>query len=272
MKGSNAKGDNSVNPVLQAKWSKLLERVNSYEKCIKDGETDQSVIDTRKKSVNTALTAFNIESGHQKYTEKASNPDVNVVEWAIKERYVPGAKKIKWSKGDNGLITHSFEPAKIKIDLVDLQGVVGSNRFANAEWFKACQQLARYYANKKSRLLDHDGFEYEITDDAKKFEFAIPKGVKLYSNKYFLCCLQQTIDAILLMQDEHGNKIDLKIEMDDNDVPYSPAWTSVTESFTRQGKDLGSVEIGSPYKFAELIADAMNVVLTNKNFRAVQVK
>lgn len=268
----NSKGNNGVNPVLQNLWSKLLEKINAYEKAVNEGEKDESVIDTRKKSVNSALEAYNTELGHQKYAEKASSAEINVVEWAIRERFVPGAKKIKWSKGEDGLVTHSFVDADIKISLPDLMGVVGAGRFANAKWFDGCRTLAKYYGNKKGRRLNHDGFEYKIEDMTEDFPFVVPEGVKLYSNKYFLCCIQQLFDAILPMQDEHGNKIDLLIETDDNDVPYAPAWDCVTESFTRQGKEIGTVNIGTPYKFTELICDAMHCVLTDKKFRMVQDK
>ena len=255
-----------LNPVLQEKMDEIRSKAQACIDSINGGETDQDVIKTRRKSATKACVAYNMALSHDTYkmwTEKGVDP---VLE-AITERYIPGAKKIVWGKNDDGTANYKLENDEIKISLFDLQGVLGKDVFTNPEWSDLSGNLALLFANKLKRESGSTGFEYDVTEAAKAFNFDEATCGKLYSNGFFCKALQVVFDAIKTVPaGGKGNSIKVHLKEDDNGVVFSPAWNHVAYGNTRNGKGTNVTQIGDYYKFTELVVDCMHNELTDKSY------
>lgn len=251
----------------EVKHDEMISSANKYAQALNDGETDPEVIKVYRKDLNNAVAAYNLELAH--YWYRKWNEESNAVLQAITVRFVPDAVTVKVVKDEESGFYFAEEnaDAEVKISLPDIQHTLGKGVFARADWQDACNRLAYLYASRVNRRLkDEEGFKYKISEAARKFKFSEEYG-SVYSSKFFVHALQDVFNFILTIPDDNGeNKIRVLIETDDDGIPYSPAWDYATNCFTKQGKEVGKVILGNPYKMAELIMDAMYLSVTDGKY------
>lgn len=226
-----------------------------------DGKT-QKAIKNLQKIAKEAEDAYNAEVERLQYLAWAE--EGSPVETAIRERFVRNGKKVAYKTTDTGRYYQEITDAEFKADLLAMEAVVGSDGFHDADWFTKVQKLAVLLANSLNKQLSNNpNFQYLVDEAVSEFKFA--DDADLSSDASAIKALQQTVDSILFIpiKNKKGDEVNrLKV--------IKPAWVSISQSMTKQGKDPGSVSIGKTGKMCELVMDAMHCLLTGKPFKLVK--
>lgn len=227
---------------------------------------DKKALKEKKDAAMAAAAKYNEELAKATYREW--DKEGHAVETAIRVRYVPGTIKLSMKPNDSDVaIARVSTDNNYKANLPMMAATIGKKAFASADWFEKCEKLAYLIASRVSKHLSSGAtFKYQIADASRKFSF--PEGVNPMTDAGVCAALQQVYDAICMMPDEKGNNlihVDVQKDKDDGSV-FSNQWTFIREAMTREGKDLGSIEIYNTGRFTGLIADAMHSAMTRRNF------
>lgn len=218
-----------------------------------------------KSLAKAALDSYNLELSKATYQHWAEIGDP--IKQALIERFVPGAQKCSFKTDDNDVMVAVFKDAEYEINLPMMQVVLGADAFADADWFAKIEKLAWIIAGRVNvELGEKVGFEYKISDAANAFDF----DGDITSIDGVSAALQSVFDSILFIADENGeNKIKADVVTLDDGSKICKAWYYVREAMTRRGGDArGQIVVGNTGLMTSLIADAMHVILTSRDFCA----
>lgn len=246
---------------LEALYNDFREKAGNACVAMNDGATQKS-IKNLKKLATDAGQAYNAEVARLQYVAWATAG--SPMETAIRERHVEHGKKVAFKQTDSGRYFTEFSDCKIKVDLTAFQKAVGPERFNAPNWNVKIQKLAVLLANAlNEKLSKNPDFRYEVDLAADEFNFSDLADTT--SDASLLKALQQTYDAILFIpaRKKDGTEVN-KIKA------IKPAWECIVQSMTRQGAGYGEVAIAGTDKMAELVADTMHCILTNKPFKLVK--
>lgn len=217
-------------------------------------ETEQKA---KKKVVDEKLKAFNIHATHEAYKRMAENGDA--VKTALTVRYVTDIKKVSLKEDKKtGLYRPVVAPSSVRIDLPEMQAVIGVEHFANPDWFKKVDAICSLITHAVG---DDIGCTVETkytVDEASKI-FGLAENADATSKRSMTECLQQCVDGILFIptQNQAGNTVNtIKVT--------TKQWSTIRESMTCRGKTLGGVDIASPEIVCELIADIVCLAINDK--------
>lgn len=250
------------NQTLAQLMEDVTKKAGDCAKAINEGKP-QKEIKTLRKAASDAMTKYNEQVAFTVYKEWAEKGDA--IQTALRTLYVPGAKKISYKSNASEYTYVEVSDAKIKINLPEMQTVIGIQHFHEEDWFTKVGSLAWIIANAVNKNLgDNPAFAYRVSEAAKVFRFS--DAADITSIKSIVSALQQTADGILFIPTTTKKGKDVNaIKM------TSASWWYIRESMTKQGKEPGHVDIYGEDKMSELVADAMHVIMTTDKFVADQV-
>ena len=214
-----------------------------------------------KKATNEAVTNFN--AALEKETYKRWDEEGDPVKTALRTFIIPHAIGVTFKTDKvSGMMTVNWkELTDYRISLLNIEAVLGKDRFANEKWFEKVSALAWILAEHiAKRVSPKSIFTYEATEAAKAFSFK--DGVDLFSVDGVTAALQEVFDAILFLPSKDDPKKNVIRATD-------AAWTVINRSMTSHGSKRGSVAIHGIGYMSALVAEMMNVILTNGDFLAV---
>ena len=221
----------------------------------------QKEIKELKKACTAAVNQYNDHVAQDYYRKLASNHGQDAVKVALeaKETAVPDVMGISFKLSDDEVARYEQTTPVIKLNLAKMQNTIGKEYFHEPDWFSRVSVLARLMAFALNEELGGgSAFQYAIDEAAK--EFKLSENADPTSATSMVKAFQKVIDGILWVGDavdKKGNPV--------NGIKFEKKhWAYITQCMSRQGSSIGEVLYGSPAKTTELVADSINMILTNK--------
>lgn len=220
----------------------------------------QSKIKELKKAAKAAVDTYNGKIAEAYYAKLAEDhgPDAVKVALEATETAVPGVIGISFKVTEDDVAFFSETSPIIKINLINMEKVIGREYFHDPAWFSRINVLARLMAVALNKELGGSAtFQYIVADAAKEFE--LDESANPTSNASMVKAFQKVIDDILFLgdkTDKSGNPVNA-IKFDGRH------WAYIRECMSKQGGKIGEVLYGSPSKCCELVCDAIHMILTN---------
>lgn len=237
-----------------------IERANEVVTAMNAHET-QAKIKELKKACKAAVDTYNDKVAEAYYASLAEEhgPDAVKVALEAEETAVPGVIGISFKFTESDVAFFNETNPVIKLSLVKMEKTIGKEYFHNPAWFSRINVLARLMAVALNKELDGLAtFNYVIDEAAKEFE--LDESANPTSNASMVKAFQKVIDDIIWI----GDKTDAKGNPVNGIKFDGRRWAYIRECMSKQGSKIGEVLYGSPAKCAELVCDAINMILTNK--------
>lgn len=253
------------NALLESLLKDVSDKGAAYAKKYNEGGGKKAEMQALKKAASNAVDKYN--SALEKETYKAWNDEGDALKTAVRTRYIPGAKRIKYKTDDENYMTIEIDSNdKYEVNLPMMQATIGREAFADPGWFGKCGKLAYLVAEYIAERLGCGCFEYSMSQAMRDFHF--PDGLDPLSDDGVVTALQQVIDSILYI-DNPGNPgvnlIKTTLRQDKRGRYYSPEWQHIREAMTAR-TGIGKIDIVNTGKFTGLVLDAMHLIMTNGNF------
>ena len=244
---------NTMKDEVYARASEVVKAMNDHR--------PQKEVKELKKACTTAVNTYNDHVAQEYYRKLVRDHGQDAVRAALeaKETAVPGVIGITFKVSDDDVARYEQTSPVIKISLAKMQNTIGREYFHEPDWFARINVLARLMAFALNEELGGGAaFQYAIDEAAK--EFKLSEAADPTSATSMVKAFQRVIDGILWIgeaTDKKGTPV--------NGVKFEKRhWAYITQCMSKQGSSIGEVLYGSPAKTTELVADSINMILTNK--------
>ena len=247
------------NKKVQNLYDESIDACAAYVKAYNDHVPGKK-LKAMKKDATEKINAYNLALSREVYKAWAKAGDV--VKTAIVTRFVPGAKKAKFTVNDDDVMSFELKDTEYYTNLPEIQRTCGADVFADAAWLNKVEKLTWLIAGRiNKRIAGDPSFKYEIMEASGAFEF--PEEINPLTDDGVICALQSIFDSILFVPGEDGENSIHTTTADDNGRPYCPQWEVIRESMTKAGW-VNEVVICNTTLMTQYIANAMHGILTEK--------
>ena len=255
---------------VDEKLEKLIAHANNLAKAMNAAPGDEGGMtakerDEAKKELRSLKDSYN-ESAEKlayfQWAEEASTPQ-ECMEAALRAIHIPNIKNasVKMSK-KLGVYVASVDDARPsqsnRVNLINLRKTLGVEYFAREDWFDCVQSIALAYVAHLAKNAEVGSYSYP-TEISKTFAFK--EGADPLSKTSMIRALQETVDAILFIPTENkkGETVNA-IKVDGRDYTY------LKEAFTKEGNDVGHIDLKDTQNTARLIAQIIHMRLEGKSY------
>lgn len=237
---------NKLESEVRANAQKYVDAFNKHER--------KPTLKTLKSAANEACKNYNLQLEKECYQRWAN--EGNPVLTAIRTGDIQKAIRLQFKTDDDNIMACKLVQAKKPINLYNMHETLGEKIFHDPKWYDTLEQIVLDVGNSLSQIING-------TDTLWANEYKTTSGLKVGEagcDEEMISRLQEGCDAIVFIPDENGkNQIQAG----------AAAWAKVRECMTHKGKERGEVEIVNVAGFADLVVDAMNVVLNDGEFKLI---